>query len=90
MALKTIESETDDKKCVYYCATENQNKIADIRLNTNATNKIKDSVIKLGVTSPWEIKNSSLPKFGLDENHRGFKLTYLSNTKKIILSQLKK
>jgi hypothetical protein len=90
MALKTIESETDDKKCVYYCATENQNKIADIRLNTNATNKIKDSVIKFGVTSPWEIKNSSLPKFGLDENQRGFKLTYLSNTKKIILSQLKK
>lgn len=89
-SLKTIETEADYKKCVFYCATENQNKIADTKLSTEAASKIKDSVVKLGVTNPWNIKTSAISNFGLNETHRTFHLTYLSETKRIILTQLKK
>lgn len=88
--LKTIETEDDYKKCIFYCATEKQDKILDIRLLSEAATVNKDSVIKMGVTNPWNIKTSAITNFGLNENHRIFHLTYLSEIKKTILAQLKK
>ncbi len=86
LSLKTIENQTDYQKCLFFFR-KNGTTPKDQEIKSAAASVDPDSVVKVRVTNPWEIKPSSINKFGFDQSATSFSINYLG-TKNLV--QLKK